>query len=75
MDSTMTGYQSKKAAAKMKLYNVPKRSQIVLKDGTELHFHHIDGAYSFCTDVNNEVYHISASEEVRLKEKSSITFG
>ena len=71
----MTGYQSKKAAAKMKLYNVPKRSQIVLKDGTELHFHHIDGAYSFCTDVNNEVYHISASEEVSLKEKSSVTFG
>lgn len=53
----------------MKLYNVPKNSMIVLKDGIELKFHHIDGMYSVCTDEEGDVYHISAWEEVTVKEK------
>jgi len=53
----------------MKLYNVPRNSMIVLKEGIELKFHHIDGAYSVCTDEEGNVYHIGASEEVTVKEK------
>jgi len=53
----------------MKLYNVPRNSTIVLKEGIELKFHHIDGAYSVCTDEEGNVYHIGASEEVTVKEK------
>lgn len=55
----------------MKLYNVPKNSTIVLKDGLELNFYHIDGMYSVCTDNEGNVYHISASEEVEVKPKEA----
>ena len=55
----------------MKLYNVPNNSVIVLSNGLELKFHHIDGMYSVCTDEANDVYHISASEEVEIKEQSN----
>ena len=55
----------------MKLYNVPRNSTIVLKDGLELNFHHIDGMYSVCTDENNEIYHIAAWEEVEVKPTES----
>ena len=55
----------------MKLYNVPRNSIIVLSDGIELKFHHIDGMYSVCTDETNDIYHISASEEVEIKEQSN----
>jgi len=53
----------------MKLYNVPRNSMIVLENGLELKFHHIDGMYSVCTDENNEIYHLAAWEEVTVKEK------
>ena len=53
----------------MKLYDVPRNSTIVLSNGLELKFHHIDGMYSVCTDEDNNVYHIGASEEVTVKEK------
>ena len=53
----------------MKLYNVPRNSTIVLKDGLELKFHHIDGMYSVCTDENNEIYHLATWEEVEVKPK------
>jgi hypothetical protein len=51
----------------MKLYDVPRNSTIVLKDGLELNFHHIDGMYSVCTDDEGNVYHIGATEEVKVK--------
>lgn len=54
----------------IKLYNVPKNSMIVLSNGLELKFHHIDGMYSVCTDEAGDIYHISASEEVEIKEQS-----
>jgi hypothetical protein len=53
----------------VKLYDVPKNSTIVLKDGLELNFHHLDGMYSVCTDDEGNVYHIGASEEVEVKLK------
>ena len=55
----------------MKLYNVPRNSTIVLKDGLELNFHHVDGMYSVCTDGEGNVYHIGASEEVEVKPKEA----
>jgi len=53
----------------MKLYDVPRNSMVVLKNGLELKFHHIDGMYSVCTDEEGNVYHIGASEEVNVKPK------
>jgi len=55
----------------MKLYDVPKNSMIVLSNGLELKFHHIDGMYSVCTDAVGDVYHIVAWEEVEIKEQSN----
>ena len=55
----------------MKLYDVPRNSVIVLKNGLELKFHHIDGAYSVCTDEEGNVYHIGASEEVEARPKET----
>ena len=55
----------------IKLYNVPRNSIIVLSDGLELNFHHIDGMYSVCTDEAGDIYHISAFEEVEIKEQSN----
>jgi len=65
------GFQAKRAmaAAKLQLYNAPRNSMIVLENGLELKFHHIDGMYSVCTDEEGNVYHIGASEEVTVKEK------
>jgi len=53
----------------VKLYDVPRNSTIVLKDGLELNFHHLDGMYSVCTDDEGNVYHIAATEEVEVKPK------
>ena len=52
----------------MKLYEVPNNTQVVLSSGLNLKFHHIDGMYSYCTDSDNNVYHIAAWEEVEVKE-------
>ena len=52
----------------MKLYEVPNNTQIVLSDGVKLKFHHVDGMYSYCTDSEGNVYHVSASEEVSIEE-------
>ena len=55
----------------MKLHNVPRNSTIVLENGLELNFHHLDGMYSVCTDDQGNVYHIGASEEVEIKPKET----
>jgi antirestriction protein len=55
----------------MKLYNVPRNSTIVLKEGIVLKIHHIEGMYSVCTDEDGNVYHIGATEEVTVKEPKS----
>jgi hypothetical protein len=57
----------------MKLYDVPKNSKIRIyyqnlneKLFQDYTFHHIDGAYSYCTDSNNNIIHIGASTEVEI---------
>ena len=54
----------------MKLYQVPMRTKIVLPDGTKLLFHKLDGMYSYCTDSDGQVWHISASTEVTIEESN-----
>ena len=51
------------------LYKVRPRSYIKLPwmDGLPddmMFFDHVDGMYSYCLDMNNEVVHISASAQV-----------
>ena len=50
---------------KVKLYEVPRGSRIIV-DGVVLNFHHIDGMYSYCTDDEDNVIHLSASIEVEI---------
>jgi len=50
----------------MKLYEAPKYSVIKLADGTVLDFHHIDGAYSYCTDSEGRPHHIQAWADVEV---------
>ena len=45
------------------LYSVPNGSHILLGD-MQLLFHHIDGAYSYCTDDSGGVHHIHACAPV-----------
>ena len=54
----------------VKLYEVPRHSRIVLSNGVELNFKHLDGMYSYCTDDEGNVVHISASAEVTVKENT-----
>ena len=52
----------------MKLYNVPRNTDImVVEEGYEpqrLHFHHIDGMYSYCTNDEGKVVHLAAFVDV-----------
>ena len=50
----------------MKLYQAPRNCRIMTEDGEEYNFHHIDGAYSYCTDDDGNVVHLSASTNVLL---------
>jgi hypothetical protein len=54
----------------MKLFEVPKNTRIVLSDGTELNFDHIDGMYSYCTDDDGKVVHLAAWTDVEIKEEA-----
>ena len=38
----------------MKLYEVPRDTRVVLPNGIEVDFHHIDGMYSYCVDDRSE---------------------
>jgi hypothetical protein len=53
----------------MKLYEVPRNSRIRFADGSELNFDHIDGMYSYCTDDEGHVFHISAFAEVEIVQQ------
>lgn len=55
---------------RMKLYDVPNDSKILVGD-TVLTFHHIDGMYSYCVDEHGNVHHIAAWTEVDLIEEKS----
>lgn len=51
----------------MKLFNVPRNTRIkIVGEETELNFHHIDGAYSYCKDDEGNVWHIAAWTEVEI---------
>lgn len=63
----------------MKLFEVPRNTKIrILEDprippaSNELpengvfYFHHIDGMYSLCTDMNNIPHHLAAWTEVEI---------
>lgn len=55
----------------MKLYEVPRNSRVKFVSkhafsNTEFNFHHIDGAYSYCTDDQGNIFHLSANAEVEL---------
>lgn len=51
----------------MKLYDVPRHSRIIIEDGTELTFDHIDGMYSVCYTDSGDVVHLAAWTEVTRK--------
>ena len=53
----------------MKLFEVPRDTRVVLSDGMEVNFHHIDGMYSYCTDDKGEVIHLAAWTDVEIKDK------
>jgi hypothetical protein len=50
----------------IKLYEVPRNSRVITKNEQEFNFHHIDGMYSYCTDDEGQVIHLSANTEVRI---------
>jgi hypothetical protein len=56
----------------MKLYEVPRNSRIVLSDGSEFNFKHIDGAYSYCTTDEGQVVCLAAWAEVEVKEPNDL---
>lgn len=53
----------------MKLYKVPRNTDIELPDGTQLRFERLDGAYSVCRDDIGEVIHLAAWADVQIVEK------
>ena len=52
----------------MKLYEVPRNTDIELLDATQLRFERLDGAYSVCRDESGEVIHLAAWMEVGIVE-------
>jgi hypothetical protein len=64
----------------MKLYEIPRGSRIKAetsndegKLGDYIIFHHLDGAYSYCTveEKPDKVCHLSANQELELSEDGS----
>lgn len=60
----------------MKLYDIPEGSRIKAETSNEtgkigdyIIFHHLDGAYSYCTvEGTNKVCHLSVNQELTLSE-------
>ena len=65
----------------MKLYEAKRNSWVIPIDDAEappdarpvsagepVHFHHIDGKYSYCHDVHGKVVHLPAWQEVEYTE-------
>lgn len=52
----------------MKLYEISKQNVLVRFPDQPFPFlfHHIDGMYSYCTDVDGAVFHPAAFEEVEI---------
>jgi hypothetical protein len=66
----------------MKLYEIPKNSRIkaettvgTKKLGDFIVFHHLDGAYSYCTvEGTKHVCHLSSSQELKLSDEGYYEF-
>jgi hypothetical protein len=65
----------------MKLYKVPKNTWVIPTEetrappgarpvsvGEPVLFHHIDGMYSYCVDVWDNIVHLPAWQEVTITE-------
>ena len=55
----------------MELYNVPNNTRCRIPGNDDLGvflFHHIDGMYSYCTDMSGGVFHLAAWTEVEIVE-------
>ena len=50
----------------MKLYDVPRNSRILLSDGTQLNFKHVDGMYSLSLTDDGKPVHLAAWTEVSV---------
>ena len=64
---------------KTELYNVPRNTKIDVSDlglthrvsgepVTELMFGHLDGMYSYCTDMNGNLVHLRGDTLVKIME-------
>jgi hypothetical protein len=71
-----------KGAVQMKLYDVPRFTWVYpvtdvdvpvagvpVDKGQMVKFHHIDGMYSYCTNVDGDVVHLPAWQEVEVLDK------
>lgn len=56
----------------MKLYEISKKNVLVKytdgKDSKPFLFHHLDGMYSYCTDLHGNVFHPAAWTDVEIVE-------
>lgn len=55
----------------MELYNVPNNTRCRIPGNDDLGvflFGHIDGMYSYCTDMSGGVFHLAAWTEVEIVE-------
>lgn len=53
----------------LKLYEVKRDTRVrVMEDDfdLEVHYHHLDGAYSYCTTDDGEVVHLAAWTKVEV---------
>lgn len=50
----------------MKLYECPRNMGIKLESGEHLMFHHIDGMFSYCKDMQGNVVHLPAWADVEI---------
>jgi len=51
----------------MKLYEV-KPKQWITVEGERFYFDHLDGMYSYCLDIDGNLVHIAAFQEVELDD-------
>lgn len=55
------------------LYSVkPKTYVYVPECGMNVFFDHLDGMYSYCVDVNNDVVHLAASVDVHPLQRKGM---
>jgi len=51
----------------MKLYELNKNQKFTIGNGKQIFtFHNIDGAFSYCTDSDNNIHHFLASTLIVL---------